>query len=105
MLAAAFRAACDGSEPHSQPRIHEGRAKAFAAADEADQHVGGHVDTRPAQVDRAPVGNELVDGVEHRLADIAPPDLELSVDLAGHRERRMKRGREQPTVDQTATPS
>ena len=44
---------------------HERRAQAFAAADECDKHVGGDVDARAAQVDRAPIGDEPVDRIEH----------------------------------------
>ncbi len=44
---------------------HERRAQTLAAADECDKHVGGDVDARAAQVDRAPIGDEPVDGVEH----------------------------------------
>ncbi len=104
-LAAARSAACGRLGAAQPSEEHEGRAQALAAADESDEHVGGDVDARAAQVDGAPIGDETVDRVEHRLAHVASPDLELTRDSGrgdlsargGVRARKVVRRRSTPT--------
>ena len=98
-LAAARSAAWDASAPHNQPRNMNVERRHFPPPTNPTSTSAATSTPAPRRSTAHRSATKLVDRVEHRLANVASPDLELARTLAGHHRRGMECGREKPSVD------